>query len=317
MFLVSRLITSLFVDFSMLTGSNTMGRLPLFYVAYLALGMIWGTNFLYMKWAAQLITPMQIVFLRVLFGLLPVLIYAISQQQIRRSHLKSAHHFLVMSLLATTVYFYCFAKGTALLNSGIAGALSGLIPIFSAMTATLFLREEKLSRLKILGILVGFSGVLFIARPWSTGSFGINLYGVLFMMLGSLSVGTSFIYAKKFLTDKQIPPAALTSYQMLFALLSLILITDLDGVAQIQSDGKVLAGLVLGLGILGTGTAYILYYVIVKNLGAITASSVTYIPPVVALFIGFLIAGESITLADWFGMAVILVGVYMLRLGTK
>ena len=211
--------------------SRTMGRLPVFYLAYLALGIIWGTNFLYMKWAAQIITPSQIVFLRVLFGFSPVLIYAILKQQVRRSHLKLAHHFLVMSLLATTLYFYCFAKGTALLNSGIAGALSGLIPIFSTITAALFLGEEKLSKLKVLGILVGFAGVLIIARPWSTGTFSINIYGVLFMMLGSLSVGTSFIYAKKFLSGKQISPAALTSYQMLFALLSMTLITDLESAA--------------------------------------------------------------------------------------
>ncbi|NEQ54945.1 MAG: DMT family transporter, partial [Leptolyngbya sp. SIO3F4] len=75
--------------------------------------------------------------------------------------------------------------------------------------------------------------------------------------------------------------------------------------------------LVVGLGILGTGTAYILYYMIVNNLGAITASSVTYIPPIVALFIGFFIAGEIIAFADWLGMAIILIGVYILRLGTK
>ena len=286
-----------------------------FYLAYLALGIIWGTNFLYMKWAAELITPLQIVFLRVLCGFLPVLIYAVSQGQIRRSHLKSAHHFLVMSLLATTLYFYCFAQGTALLNSGIAGALSGLIPIFSAITAALFLQEETLSRWKVLGIIIGFVGVLIIARPWTTGETGINLTGVLFMMLGSLSVGTSFIYAKKFLTGKHIEPAALTTYQILFALLSLAAITDLDGIAQIQSSSQALIGLVFGLGILGTGIAYILYYIIVNNLGAVTASSVTYIPPIVALFIGFFLAGEAIAFTDWFGMVTILIGVYILRLG--
>ena len=130
----------------------------IFYLAYLGLGIIWGTNFLYMKWAAQIITPSQIVFLRVMSGFFPVLILAISQGQIRKSHLKLAHHFFVMSLLATTIYFYCFAKGTAFLDSGIAGALSGSIPIFSALTAFLFLNEEKVNFLKFIGILVGFLG---------------------------------------------------------------------------------------------------------------------------------------------------------------
>lgn len=294
-----------------------MGRLRIFYAAYLALGIIWGTNFLYMKWAAQIITPSQIVFLRVMSGFLPVLGVAIVQRQIRLSHLKLAHHFFVMSLLATTIYFYCFVKGTALLNSGIAGALSGSIPIFSAIAALLFLKGEKINILKSIGILIGFVGVLLIAKPWDAGATELNISGVVYMVLGSLSVGASFVYAKKFLAGQDIPAAALTSYQMLFALVSMALINDFQGITLIRSDIQALLGVILGLGILGTGLAYVLYYLIVENPGAIMASSVTYIPPVIALFIGFFIAGEMIVITDWIGMLIILFGVYILRLGSK
>lgn len=294
-----------------------MKRLHIFYIAYLALGIIWGTNFLYMKWAARVITPSQIVFLRVLFGFFPVSIWAIYRGQIKRHHLKFWYHFFVMSLLATTIYFYCFAKGTALLNSGIAGALSGSIPIFSTLTAFIFLREEKVNVLKSLGIIVGFLGVVSIAQPWDSGGLGLNIYGILFMILGSLSVGTSFVYAKKFLADKKIPAAALTTYQMFFALLTLGLTTNLKDIGLIQNDIYAASGLFLGLGVIGTGFAYILYYLIVNRLGAVIASSVTYIPPVVALFIGFSIAREAIAITDWIGAIVILSGVYLLRLGSR
>ena len=294
-----------------------MRSLRIFYAAYLALGIIWGTNFLYMKWAAQTITPSQIVFLRVLFGFLPVVMLAIAQGQLRIAHWKLAHHFFVMSVLATTLYFYCFAKGTALLNSGIAGALSGSIPIFSALTAFLLLKEEKINKLKSIGILTGFAGVVLIAKPWTTGALELNMSGVLYMVLGSLSVGASFVYAKKFLARQKIPAVALTSYQMLFALVSMALISDLRGIALIQRDMNALIGVVLGLGIIGTGLAYILYYLIVNHLGALMASSVTYIPPIVALFIGFFIADETTTITDWLGMVIILTGVYILRLGSK
>lgn len=294
-----------------------MKPIQVFYAAYIALGIIWGTNFLYVKWAAQIITPSQIVFLRVLFGFLPVFVLALSQRQIQRSHLKHVHHFLVMSLLATTVYFYCFARGTALLNSGIAGALSGSIPIFSALATFLFLKEEKINFLKSIGILIGFTGVLVIAKPWSTAELSLNIEGIFFMALGSLSVGVSFVYAKKFLAGVAIPAAAMTAYQMLFALLSMAVVTDLKDISLILNDTKSLIGVVIGLGVIGTGLAYILYYLIVKNLGAVMASSVTYIPPVIALFVGLLIAGEAIAATDWIGMIVILFGVYVLRLGTK
>jgi drug/metabolite transporter (DMT)-like permease len=130
------------------------------------------------------------------------------------------------------------------------------------------------------------------------------------MLLGSASVGLSFVYAKKFLSDLDIPPVALTTYQIGLALLTLTIVTDLDG---ITGDPKAMIGLVIGLGILGTGVAYILYYFIVDHLGAITASSATYIPPVVALAIGWLLVKEPLDILDAAAVLLILTGVAVLR----
>ncbi len=284
-----------------------------YYLAYLSLGLIWGTNFLFMKWAAVIITPEQIVFLRILAGLIPVLSYALMTKQMKFKHFKYVHHFFMMAILATVVYFYCFAKGTSLLNSGIAGALSGSIPLFSTLTTFLILKEERLSKRKLAGVFVGFIGVLLIAKPWVNGEDGLDLSGVLYMTIGSLAVGISFVYAKRFLSHVNISPAALTSYQMILALLILGIFGDLGGISDIKTDTGALLGVIIGLGIVGTGLAYILYYVIVNKLGAVVASTVTYIPPVVALFIGLFLANEVILLSDWGGMVVILVGVYLLN----
>lgn len=104
-----------------------------------------------MKMASELISPTQIVFFRVLFGFIPVMIYSGSIGVLRWKHLKHMGHFLVMALLATTVYYYGFAKGTSLLLSGVAGAVSGSIPLFSFLLAVLFIAEEKISKSKLLG----------------------------------------------------------------------------------------------------------------------------------------------------------------------
>ena len=137
-------------------------------IAFVALGVIWGSNFVFMKWASDTITPGQITFLRVLFGFLPILLYAAIRHVLDRRHLRYVHHFVVMSLLATSVYYFAFAAGTALLPSGIAGALSGAIPLFSYITAAAMLSSERVTRLRTLGVLIGFAGVLLIARPWDT-----------------------------------------------------------------------------------------------------------------------------------------------------
>jgi drug/metabolite transporter (DMT)-like permease len=283
------------------------------YIAFAALGLIWGTNFMFMKWASVYISAAQIVFLRVLFGFIPILVMALFTGALKWRHLRHAHHFFVMSLLATAVYYYSFAKGTALLLSSVAGMLSGAIPLFAFVCAWLLLRQERPTARMILGIVCGFVGVLLIARPWNAGDTGVNLLGVFYMVAGSLSVGCSFVYARRFLSGLDLSPLALTTWQIGFALIEISCVTDFHGMARVTSDFRAVAGLVLGLGLLGTGVAYILYYFIVRRLGAIAASSVTYIPPVVALVMGLAIGREPMRPLDLLAMMAILGGVYLLQ----
>jgi len=90
-------------------------------------------------------------------------------------------------------------------------------------------------------------------------------------------------------------------------------LTPLEGIQGIVVDTRAAIGLIVGLGLLGTGVAYILYYFIIDKLGAVGASSVTYLPPVVAMLIAVLLVGEPINLLDWAAAALILGGVLLLH----
>ena len=280
------------------------------YIAFAFLGLIWGSNFIFVKWAAVYITPGQIVLLRVLFGLVPVLLYALATKALSWQHARHAHHFVVMSLLATAVYYLAFAKGTVLLPSSVAGMLSGAIPLFTFLCAFLFLREEPLNLPSAVGVGLGFLGVLAMARPWTAAAF--DVHGVLYMIAGSLSVGCSFVYAKKFISPLRLPAAALTTYQIGIAAVLLALVTDFTGLSAVFADDRAWMGLVFGLGLFGTGLAYVMYYFIVERLGAVTAASSTYLPPLVALVIG-LVAGETLDGLDLIAMTLILTGVAALQ----
>lgn len=286
-------------------------NLPL--IAFIFLGVIWGSNFIYMKWASELITPLQVVLTRVLFGFIPVVLYAIKLNVIKLNHFKYSFHFFIMSLLGTTVYYYFFVKASSLLLSGVAGALSGSIPLFAFVLALFFIKEEKLNIYRILGITVGFIGVVLIANPFNINLQDTNIEGVVSIILGSLVIGASFVYAKKFITPLNIHFAALTTYQLGFALLLLLFVTDYNGIGSITNDTHVLIGLIFGLGLLGTGLAYIIYYYIIEKLGAVNAASVTYIPPIIALLIGFLFIDEKITLFDCFATMLIFAGVFLIN----
>ncbi|HAS8351854.1 TPA: DMT family transporter [Vibrio vulnificus] len=281
--------------------------------AFAFLGIIWGTNFIFMRQASEWISPVQIVFLRVLCGFVPIAVMAWMQKAVRREHLKYTGHFLVMALLATVIYYWAFASGTSLLLSGVSGVLSGAIPLFSFIVAAIFLRQEKMTVMRLCGLMLGFAGVILIAKPWQISGESISLAGVGYMILGSLSVGISFVYAKKFLADKQIAPLALTTYQIGLALLILACITPFTGITEIAQDSTASLGLIIGLGLLGTGVAYLTYYYLILNLGAVVASSVTYIPPVVALLVGFLAANEQLGVTEILSMVLIMSGVFLLQ----
>lgn len=281
--------------------------------AWIALGTIWGSNFIFMKWAVDYITPLQVVLARVVLGFLPVFAYAVIRRQLKVDHLKYFGHFAVMACLAAAIYYYGFARGTALLPSGLAGAVSGAIPIFSMLAAVVLMSEEKFDRSRVLGLLIGLLGVLTIARPFEANSASASMEGVIFMVIGSLSLGISFVYARRFITPLNLPAAALTTYQLGVASLLLVLVTPVRGMAAVFADSTATIGLVVGLGLLGTGIAYILYYFIIDKLGAVGASSVTYLPPVVALLIGALFVGEPIALLDYVAAGMILAGVFLLN----
>jgi drug/metabolite transporter (DMT)-like permease len=136
---------------------------------------------------------------------------------------------------------------------------------------------------------------------------------VSYIGLGSLSIGASFVYARRFMAHLDLSPLALCTYQVGFALCILAAVTPLSGLSHVQQSATALIGVVLGLGLTGTGIAYVLYYYIVWQMGAVQASSVTYLPPVVALLIGCLLVGEPLRWMDLIAMSAILSGVFAIQ----
>jgi drug/metabolite transporter (DMT)-like permease len=107
--------------------------------------------------------------------------------------------------------------------------LSGAILLFASMCARLFLREEKMSSARALAVALGFVGVLLIARPWPTAASGVNSACILYMVIGSCSVGCSFVYAHRFIRPLKWPAAALTTYQIGLAPIFLSILTGFNG----------------------------------------------------------------------------------------
>ena len=94
--------------------------------AFVGLGLIWGSNFIFMKWATEWLTAGQVTVARVVFGLIPIAAVAVMRRDLRWHHLRYWRHFLVMSVLASSLYYWAFIAATDRHPSGIAGALNNI-----------------------------------------------------------------------------------------------------------------------------------------------------------------------------------------------
>ena len=277
------------------------------------LGVIWGTNFLFMKMAVAVVPPLEVAWLRTIFGALPIAAFALVRGSLARTDWRFAHHFAAMALLANVGPYVFFVIGTAHLPSGVAGVISGAIPFVTAAIVAIALPAERLTRVKALGLGIGFAGVLLVAplgRGAASASGGSPLIGVAAMLAGSVSYALALVYARRFMVSLGLGPVKLATYQMLFAAVLLAPFAAPGHWSELAAHSEALLALVFGLGLAGTGIAFVIYYQLIQSLGALKAASVYYIPPVVALVVGWAIAGETITLVQAIGATLVMAGIF-------
>jgi drug/metabolite transporter (DMT)-like permease len=172
----------------------------------------------------------------------------------------------------------------------------------SLVAILLVFPEEKPTRQRILGLLVGFIGILIVIGIWNTGEAengaGIDFIGVGAIILAISCYGFAFPYARRYLTGPSVreplAPISLATGMMLFGLVVTGPIVALTGITNAEmTAGPFLA--MVALGVLGSGFAYVLNFQVVTKADATTASTVTYITPLVAVVVGALLLNEHIT----------------------
>ncbi|SMF05436.1 DMT family transporter [Desulfovibrio gilichinskyi] len=289
---------------------NSFKKTPFLWLALL--GLLWGANFIFMKIGAAVLSSSQIVWLRLAFGafvlspFLPIVIRVIGTNR------KLLFHVSVMALSANVLTFHCFMEGTKRLDSGAAGVLSGTVPLLTTILAALVLPEEKLSRQKTAGILTSFIGIIFIVNPWN-GLSSSTMSGVGYMLLGGIGYAVAFVYARKNLVNSGVPSLSLAALQMLLATIFYTPLTHWAGMGAITDSWTIAASVAIGLGVLGSGFAYVIYYGLIQSIGAVATSSVSYLPPVVALCLGIIFLGESIGIEQMAGCMLVLGGIFLVR----
>lgn len=285
------------------------------YLAFAAIGIMWGCNYLYMKMAVAVLLPSQVAWLRVFFGAFPVLSLALARKALNPKDLKHFWKLLGLAMIANVLPFYFLVKGTQHLKSGVAGVMAGSIPLITLAISVIFLPSEKIGPRKVTGLIAGFVGVALVAQLQNALKVGHSdeIHGIVYLLIAGFFFAGTMVYTKKFLSPLKMSTLQLSAYQTCLAAVCMAVFTPFSGMEVLWSQPKLFAMVALGLGLLGTGVAYILFFQIIETLGPITASAVYFIPPPVALIVGAIFAGEMLTPLQFAGSGLILAGVYLAR----
>ena len=281
-------------------------RLP-WQVAFVILAGIWGCSFFFIKVGLEGLNPIQVAFGRCLIGAIAlVVIAAVSRTRLPRSA-STWRHLFVMAALMNVVPFILFSYGETQVSSILAGIINGATPLSTLAVVLLAFPEEEPTRSRVVGLLIGFAGILVVVGIWNGLGTG-ELPGILACIGAIAGYGVSYPYGRRHLTGLVDGSVALATGQILAATVLLLPLVLISG----GTTGPMTADIVLamiGLGALGTGVAYVLNYRIVAAAGGTTASTVTYLTPLVAILVGLAFLNEPLAWNEPIGGLVVVLGV--------
>lgn len=272
------------------------------------LGIIWGSSFLWIKIGLRGTGPFLLVALRLAIGILGLaFIVALRKPDFPRKRslwIKLA----VLGTFNTAIPFVLITWGEQMIDSGVASILNGTVPLFTILLAHIFLDDEKITLPKLLGLMLGFVGIVFLlGREIAPSGFGDAILGQVGVLLASISYAGSAVFARRNL--REIPPLVQALVPLVAAdSLVWLALPVAENPVQFPTQGETWFA-ILWLGLLGTFIAYILYFSLLQSVGPTKTTLVTYVIPVVGVALGVIFLGETLDLRLALGSILIVGGI--------
>ncbi|MDO8307613.1 MAG: DMT family transporter [Actinomycetota bacterium] len=277
--------------------------------AYLVLALIWGGSFYFIKLGLLALSPAGVAFSRLALGLATMLMIT----WVTRTAFPprwSWGPLFVAALLMTAVPWLLFAYGEQHVSSALAGIINGATPLMTLVAILLAFPEERPTRQRVFGLAVGFLGVLVVMGVWQGLGAGTWL-GIAACTLAIGCYGVSFPFVRRHLASgepsRPIAPIALATGLMAMGTLQVAPMVAVSGFAH-EPIGVPTVLAMLALGCLGSGIAYVLNFRVIARADAMTASTVTYLTPLVAVIAGAVLLGEHLAWNQPLGGVLIVAG---------
>ena len=277
------------------------------------LSLLWGGSFLCVGIAVQELPVLTIIALRVSLAALVLWGIALfSGHQLPRGR-KTWQAFLALGLLNNVIPFGLIVFGQQTIGAGLAAILNATTPLWTVLIAALFLADERFSKQKLFGVLLGLVGVIVMVGPDSLAGISRNLGAQLAVLGATLSYAFASVFGRRFAAAK-ISPLQTALGQVTassFILVPLALMIDTPWASALPSQATIFA--ILGLAVLSTAGGYLLFFNILERAGATNVSLVTVLIPPSAIAMGMLFLEETLQGIHFIGLALIILGLLSLQ----
>ncbi len=263
------------------------------WLAFIGLGLAWGSSFLWIKIAVQEIGPFLLVAFRLLFGAAGLGVVAAAARPEWPRTRRFWRALILLGITNTAIPFVLISWGEQFIDSAVAAIMNSTMPLFTMVIAHFALLDDRLTWARLAGLLTGFAGVvLIVSRDLQAGLAG-SLAGQTAVMLAAMFYAGSTVYARR--NTQGLSPIVMALVPMLVADAALWLVTPVVE-SPLALPGLGLTWLaLLWLGLIGSCLAYLLYYFLLHSVGPTRTSLVTYVFPLVGVALGVIFLGEALT----------------------
>jgi drug/metabolite transporter (DMT)-like permease len=284
--------------------AGTMGALE--WALLIPLSVLWGGAFFFAEVALEEVRPLSLVFARVglAAGALVLAVYATGQRMPANVALWAA--FFVMGALNNLIPFNLIFWGQTRITGGLAAILNATTPLFTVVLAHFLTRDEKMTPHRLGGVLLGLIGVIVMIGPAVMHELGLQLLAQFAVLGAALSYALAGIFGRRF---RDVPPLVSAAGQVTATTVMMLpVVLLLEGAWSVPMLGLRTWSAILGLALLSTALAYLIYFRILASAGATNLLLVTFLIPVSAIVLGAGLLGERLEPQHFGGMALIGLG---------
>jgi drug/metabolite transporter (DMT)-like permease len=279
------------------------------------LALFWGSTFLFIKIGDEALAPIQVSLGRLFVGTATLLVILMLRHDRLPAGARLWGQLAIAGLLLNVAPFTLFAYGEQHVSSVLAGIWNATVPLFTLPIAIAWSADEHATARRLLGLAVGFAGVLIVLGAWN-GVGATSLEGNLLCLGAAASYGIGFPYTRRYLAGRPEGPLALAGAQLICATVEIAILAALFTHSPHGLAAKQVLS-VLALGAFGTGLTFTLNYSLIRDVGASVTSTVAYMMPIFSTLLGVLALSERLSWNLPVGATVIVVGAVLSSAGTQ